>query len=90
MKEEFEKVLKDCKDISDKVKAYIVLAVTDEKNGDGTQGGINVANGYEPDLVNLVLNIDDDLFKKAAFSKTMALINKSFDDEEEEELKVVN
>ena len=84
MNEEFEKVIKECEDMSDKVKAYIILAVTDEQGPNGTLGGINAVNGSEPELVNLILNMDRDLFRKAVIARAMSEAKIVFDDDEEE------
>lgn len=90
--EEFEKTLEECRDkIADKVKAYIILAVTDEQGPNGTLGGINAVSGSEPELINLVLNIDKDLFRKAVIARAMSEARVVFDDEEdEEEPKILN
>ena len=82
MKEDFKTVLKECEKMSDKVKAYILLAVTDEKLPNGTQGGINAVSGSTSDLVNLVLNIDRDLFRHAVFARAMSETSDIIDDDE--------
>ena len=88
MKEELEKVLKECENMSDKVKAYVILAVTDEKISSNTRDGINAIDGSEADLVNLILNIDEDLFRKAVIARAMSEAKVLFDDDDEEERTV--
>ena len=84
MNEEFEKVIKKCEAMSDKIKAYIILAVTDEQRPNGALGGINAVNGSEPELVNLILNMDRGLFRKAVIARAMSEAKIVFDDDEEE------
>lgn len=82
---DFKTVLKECEEMSDKVKAYILLAVTDEKLPNGSQGGINSISGSTSDLVNLVLNIDRDLFRHAVIARAMSKASDIIDDDDDDE-----
>lgn len=73
--ENFEKVIKDCNEIKDEVKAFIVLAVTDKETKEGHKKGVHAVEGNLLYLMNLIANIKDGLVESAVLLKKLSKDN---------------
>lgn len=71
----FENVIKECNEIKDEVKAFIVLAVTDKETKEGHNRGIHAVAGNTFDLMNLIANIKDGLVESAVLLKKLSKDN---------------
>lgn len=62
-----EEAMENLEEIKEDVKAYIILAVTDEENSDGTANtGVHAVCGRCRDLCNLVSNLPEDILEGVA------------------------
>jgi hypothetical protein len=66
-----ERAMEKVEGIKEDVKAFIVLAVTDEESLDGTaKTGVNAVCGECDEILNLLANLPDELILKFALAKT--------------------
>lgn len=83
-----EKAMEKLENIKEDVKAFIVLAVTDEESLDGTANtGVNAVCGKGDDVINLLANLPNELILTVATAKTMKALL-SFEKEKDDDKKV--
>lgn len=84
----FDKVLNELNELKKRgVKAFILLAVTDEPAKDGDKKGlcgINAASGSKGDLVNLYKNIDKEISVAASMEGFCDFLGKLLKDKDSE------
>ena len=87
-----ERAMEQVEKIKEKVKAFIVLAVTDEESLNGTAAtGVNAVCGKGGDVLNLLANLPDELIITVAMTKTSkALVALSKEEKDDEETFAVN
>lgn len=87
-----ERAMEQLEKIKEDVKAFIVLAVTDEESLNGTAAtGVNAVTGKGSDVLNLLANLPDDLILTVAMAKTSkALVALSKEEKDDEETFAVN
>lgn len=87
-----ERAMEQLEKIKEDVKAFIVLAVTDEESLNGTAStGVNAVCGQGGDVLNLLANLPDELILTVAMAKTSkALVNLSKEEKDDEETFAVN
>jgi prophage DNA circulation protein len=82
-----EKAMEKLEDIKEDVKAFIVLAVTDEESLDGTaNAGVNAVCGKGDDVINLLANLPNELILSTAIAMTRKALL-SFEKEEDDDTK---
>ena len=70
-----EKAMEKLEGVKENVKAFIVLAVTDEESLDGKANtGINAVCGKCEDVLNLIANLPDELTVSVAMAKTSKVL----------------
>lgn len=70
-----EKAMEKLEEIKEDVKAFIVLAVTDEDTLNGTATkGVNAVCGKGDDVLNLLANLPDELVLTVAMTKTSKVL----------------
>lgn len=66
-----ERAMEELEKIKEDVKAFIVLAVTDEERLNGTANtGVNAVKGKGDDLINLLANLPNELILSTAIAMT--------------------
>lgn len=84
-----EKAMEKVENIKEDVKAFIILAVTDEESLDGKANtGVNAVCGKGDDVLNLLANLPEDLILTVAMAKTHTVLQAL--SKEEEDDKTVN
>ena len=70
-----EKAMEKLEGIKEDVKAFIVLAVTDEDSLNGTANtGVNAVCGKGDDVINLIANLPEELVLTVAVAKTSKVL----------------
>jgi hypothetical protein len=83
-----EKAMEKLEGVKENVKAFIVLAVTDEESLDGNANtGVNAVCGKGDDVINLLANLPNELILSTAIGLTRKALL-SFEKEENDDKKV--
>ena len=84
-----EKAMEKLEGIKEDVKAFIVLAVTDEDSLNGTANtGVNAVCGKGGDILNLIANLPEELVLTVAVERTVKALEKT--SKEDTDDKTVN
>ena len=87
-----EKAMEKLEGVKEDVKAFIVLAVTDEESLDGKANtGVNAVCGKGDEILNLLANLPDELILTVAMAKTTkALLSFEKEENHDEENTTIN
>lgn len=81
-----EKAMEKLEDIKEDVKAFIVLAVTDQESLDGTAyTGVNAVCGKGAEVINLLANLPNELILSTAIDDLESF--RKFEKEEDDDTK---
>lgn len=69
--EQLNKTIDELNEKKDKIKAFMILAITNETLDENTGSGINSSAGKAFDLYNLYLNIDERISRGAIIAKKL-------------------
>lgn len=74
-KQALEKAMEKLEEIKEDVKAFIVLATTDEESLNGTANtGVNAVCGKGGDILNLIENLPEELVLTVVMAKTSKVL----------------
>ena len=77
-KQALEKAMEKLEEIKEDVKAFIVIAATDEESLNGTANtGVNAVCGKGGDILNLIANLPEELVLTVAVERTVKALEAS-------------